>query len=146
MIMLRTAMGIAAGLGLLVAGVSPGQEAAPEGENLEMDHIHLEVKDIPSALAWFERIFQWKPTYRDERMAVLAPKPMTIILDKSPNDAVATLSFRSTDVDKDYERLVSRGAVSLEAPDDKVYGVRGAYLKGPGSLRIELEGPLKKAR
>ena len=144
--MLRHAMGIAAGLGLLVSGVSLAQKPAPEGEKLEMDHIHLGVTDIASALAWFERVLEWRPTYQDGRMAVLAPKPITIILDQAASDAVATLSFRSTDVDKDYTRLVGRGAVSLGVPADRPYGVRSAYLKGPGSLKIELEGPLKAGR
>jgi hypothetical protein len=141
--MLRAAMGIAVGLGLLSGGVSMVQKAAPQTERLELDHVHLGVKDIPSALAWFERVLLSEPTYQDERMAILALKPMTIILDNSSTDAVATLSFRSKDVDMDYERLVSRGAVPLGVPDDKPYGVRGAYIKGPGSLKIELEGPLK---
>jgi uncharacterized glyoxalase superfamily protein PhnB len=113
---------------------------------MEMGHIHLGVKDIPTVVAWFDTVLHQKPTYQDERMAVLDFKPMTIILDKSASDAVATLSFRSSDVDKDYEKLLSRGAVSTEAPNDKPYGVRGAYLRGPASLKIELEGPLKKPK
>jgi predicted enzyme related to lactoylglutathione lyase len=144
--MLKNAMCLAAGFGLLSATVSLAQQAGTEGEKLEVGHIHLGVKDIPSALAWFEKVFHWKPVYHDERMAMLALKPMGIILDKSENDAVATLGFQSKDVDKDYQRLVGRGAVSLEAPNDKPYGVRGAYIKGPGSLKIELEGPLKNPK
>ena len=144
--MLRAAIRIAVGLGLLTADASPAQQMARETTKMEIDHIHLGVKDIPSALAWFESVLQWKPTYQDERIAVLSVKPMTIILDKSSTDANATLSFRSDDVDQDHGRLVSRGAVSLEVPNDKPYGVRSAYLKGPGSLKIELEGPLKKPK
>jgi catechol 2,3-dioxygenase-like lactoylglutathione lyase family enzyme len=146
MIVLAYAIRIAAGLGLLSAHAALAQQTAREDEKLELDHIHLGVKDIPSALAWFERVFQLKPTYQDDRIAMLTLKPMTIILDKSSADAVATLSFRSNDVDKDYERLVGRAAVSLAVPSDKPYGVRGAYIKGPGSLTIELEGPLKTPR
>jgi predicted enzyme related to lactoylglutathione lyase len=146
MIMLRTALRIAAGLGLLSGGVAMAERTVPQAEELRMDHIHLGVRDIPAALAWFETMFAWKPSYRDARIAVLALKPMTIILDHASTDAVATLSFRIEDVDREYERLVSRGAVSLEAPNDKPYGVRGAYLEGPASLRIELEGPLKKQK
>jgi len=142
MTMLKQAMCLTAGLGLLSAEVSLAQQAGTEGQTVEVSHIHLGVRDIPSALAWFDRVFRWKPAFHDGRMAVLPAKP-GIILDKSEHDAVATLSFQSKDVDKDYERLVGRGAVSLEAPNDKPYGVRGAYIKGPGSLTIELEGPLK---
>jgi predicted enzyme related to lactoylglutathione lyase len=142
----KGAVCLIAGLGLLSMDVSLAQQAGKQGEKLEVAHIHLGVKNIPSALAWFEKVFQWKPVFQDERMAILPVKPMGVILDKSENNAVATLSFQSKDVDKDYHRLVGRGAVSLEAPNDKPYGVRGAYVKGPGSLKIELEGPLKNPK
>jgi catechol 2,3-dioxygenase-like lactoylglutathione lyase family enzyme len=144
--MLKNMMNVAAGLGLLSVSVLLAQDAVPRGEKLEMGHIHLGVTDVAAAVAWFEAVFQLKPGYQDERMAVLAFKPMTIILDRSANDAVATLSFQSNNVDSDYERLIGRGAVSVEAPNDKPYGVRGAYIKGPGSLKIELEGPIKKPK
>jgi predicted enzyme related to lactoylglutathione lyase len=146
MTMLNKMMCLAMGLGLLSANTALAQQTSAEGEKLEMGHIHLGVKDIPSALAWFDKVFQWKPVFQDERMAILPVKPIGIILDKTETDAVATLGFQSKDVDVDFQRLVGRGAVSLEAPNDKPYGVRGAYIKGPGSLKIELEGPLKKPR
>jgi len=117
-----------------------------EPVTLQVGHIHLGIKDLPAAVSWFERVFHWKPVFRNERMAVLPVKPTGVILDKSENDAVATLGFQSNDVDADYARLLGGGAVSLEAPTDKPYGVRGAYIKGPGSLTIELEGPLKNPK
>lgn len=141
--MLNKAMCLVAGLGLLGANLAQAQEARTAGEQLEVAHIHLGVKDVASALAWFERVFQWQPVFQDARMAILSAKPIGIVLDKGESDAVATLSFQSKDVDLDFRRLIGRGAVSLEAPNDKPYGVRGAYIKGPGLLTIELEGPLK---
>jgi len=141
--MLKTAICLAVALGLLSADVSVSQQAETGAEALEVGHIHFAVTDLPSALVWFEKVVQLKPVFRNERMAIMPVKPIGIILDKSDNDGVATLGFQSKDVDRDYQRLVGRGAVSLEAPNDKPYGVRGAYIKGPGSLTIELEGPLK---
>lgn len=142
--MLKRAVCLAVGLAWLGVDAASAQQGKKEGETLEVAHIHLGVTDIPAALAWFERVFQWKPVYQVERMAILPSSPMGIILDKTPNDAVATIGFQSKDVDTDYRRLVGRGAVSLEAPNDKPYGVRGAYIKGPGSLTIELEAPLPR--
>lgn len=112
-------------------------------QTLEVGHIHLAVRDLPSAVAWFETVLQLKPTFQDQRLAVLPVKPTAIILDKADGDAAATLGFQSTNVDRDFQLLTGRGAVPLEAPNDKPFGVRGAYIKGPGSLTIELEGPLK---
>ncbi|MCI0402006.1 MAG: hypothetical protein L0212_00600, partial [Acidobacteria bacterium] len=67
----------------------------------------------------------------------------TLILDSSDNDSVATIGFESEDCDADYERLIKRGAQSIEKPADRPWGVRAAYVKGPGSLRFEVEQPLK---
>jgi glyoxalase/bleomycin resistance protein/dioxygenase superfamily protein len=144
--MLGRAMYLAVALGLLSVEVSVAQQVGTGAETLEVGHIHLGFKDPAAALSWFERVFQWKPVFRNERMAVLAVKPTAVILDKSENDAVATLGFQSNDVDVDYARLLGRGAASLEAPNNKPYGVRGAYIKGPGLLTIELEGPLKNPK
>ena len=144
--MLKRATYLAVALGLLSGEVSVAQKAGTGVETLEVGHIHLGVKDLSAALSWFERVFQWKPVFRNERMAVLPVKPTGVILDKSENDAVATLGFQSNDVDLDYARLLGRGAVSVEAPNNKPYGVRGAYVRGPGLLTIELEGPLKNPK
>jgi catechol 2,3-dioxygenase-like lactoylglutathione lyase family enzyme len=144
-VMIR-AMGLAVGLALLSADVVLAQAAGSKGEKVQVDHIHLGVTDIPTALAWFESVLQWKPVFQDERMAVLPATPIGIILDKTETNAEATIGFKSIDVDEDYQRLIGRGAVSLEAPNDKPYGVRSAYVKGPGALKIELEGPLKKSK
>lgn len=35
--------------------------------------------------------------------------------------------------------MAARGATILEAPKDRGYGARVAYLEGPGALKIELE-------
>ena len=113
---------------------------------MEIGHIHVSVQDLPSALSWFEKVLQWKPTYQDKRMGILSSKPIHIILDVTKVDTTATIAFASEDVDADYKRLLARGAVSLEEPNDKPYGVRAAYLKGPGALKFEIEGPLGSAK
>ena len=130
-------------LGLILLGqLAMAQRSAPQPRVMAIGHLHLGVKDIPAALRWFEQVLQWKVAYRDDRIAVLASKPIGIILDHAASDAVVTISFESKDVDGDYRQLLARGANSLKAPIDKPYGVRGAYLRGPGALTIELEGPL----
>jgi len=113
---------------------------------MDIGHIHVGVRDLPSALGWFEKVLQWKPTYRDEGMAVLSSKPVQVILDVAKTDAPITIAFATRDVDANYERLRSRGAVSLRGPKDQPYGVRSAYFKGPGAIKFELEGPLRSAK
>jgi len=66
-----------------------------------------------------------------------------VFLETRDQDSPGTLGFPTENCDADHERLVERGAVSSEACNDKPYGVRAAYLHGPGALIIELEQPLK---
>jgi hypothetical protein len=43
-----------------------------------------------------------------------------------------------------YSRVVARGAETVSAPEDKPYGSRAAYVRGPGALTFEIEQPLTK--
>jgi hypothetical protein len=38
--------------------------------------------------------------------------------------------------------VIARGAVSVAAPANQPWGARAAYLRGPGRLKFEIEGPL----
>jgi uncharacterized glyoxalase superfamily protein PhnB len=69
-------------------------------------------------------------------------RPFILILDAAAEDTPATLGFESDDCDRDYRAVIGRGAVSLEAPANQPWGVRAAYLRGPGRLKFEIEGPL----
>jgi uncharacterized glyoxalase superfamily protein PhnB len=68
-----------------------------------------------------------------------------VILDAGPKDGALTLSFDSEDCDADYRLLTGRGAETIEAPQDRSWGARSAYLKGPGALTVEIEQVLKRA-
>jgi hypothetical protein len=50
--------------------------------------------------------------------------------------------FESDNGDRDFKAVVERGAVVLEPPTDKEWGVRTANFKGPGELKFEIEGPI----
>ena len=67
---------------------------------------------------------------------------MTLIIDAGSLDAPGTLGFESLDCDEDFRAAVDRGAISIEAPANKEWGVRTAYFKGPGALKCEIEGPI----
>ena len=49
------------------------------------------------------------------------------------------IGFNSRDCDADYSSMLARGATALEPPQDRAYGARVAYFKGPGAIKIELE-------
>ena len=108
---------------------------------MKLNHIHVQVRDLGTAIRWFETVLQVKPVFGNERLAALPFGEMTLILDAGSNDIPAALGFQSEDCDFDFQTVIDRGAVALEPPSNKEWGVRAAYFKGPGALKCEIEGP-----
>ena len=57
-----------------------------------------------------------------------------------------TVGFDSRNCDADFQRVTSRGGVALEEPTDRPWGVRAAYIQGPGALKFELEQMLPRLK
>ena len=110
---------------------------------MTLNHIHLRVRDLNAAVIWFEKVLQLHPGFRNERMATFSFNSMTLIFDTAGDDVSVTVGFESDNCDRDFTALLERGAVVLEPPTDKAWGVRTAYFKGPGDLKFEIEGPLR---
>jgi catechol 2,3-dioxygenase-like lactoylglutathione lyase family enzyme len=108
---------------------------------MNFNHIHLSVRDLRTALDWLDRIWQLKPQFQNDRMATVPFGSFTLILDAAETDSSATIGFESDDCDRDYRTVLERGAVAIEPPSNKTWGVRAAYVQGPGCLRFEIEGP-----
>ena len=109
---------------------------------MTLNHIHFQVRDLKTAVDWFGTILQIHPTFQNERIATFPFNTLTLIVDAAGVDAPATLGFESNDCDRDFRAVIDRGAVALEPPTNKDWGVRTAYFKGPGALKCEIEGPL----
>ena len=112
---------------------------------MKVSHVHCRVRDLPAAARWFEQIWQAVPVFNSERMAWLGFGEFGIILDAASTDSTLTLGFDSEDCDADYRTVISREAETIEAPRDRPWGARSAYLKGPGGLTVEIEQILKPA-
>ena len=97
---------------------------------------------LPAAVDWFALVLELKPGFQNERIATFIFAAMTIIINAGPVDTPATLGFESDDCDRDFGMVVSRGAVSVETPLNKEWGVRTAFFKGPGEIKCEIEGPV----
>jgi predicted enzyme related to lactoylglutathione lyase len=110
---------------------------------MKASHIHLGVRDLQQAISWFEKFFEIKPNYQNPRMASLPFGGVSLILDSSESDAEVTIAFDSQDCDADFRKLTGRGAAVIEKPEDKSWGVRAAYFKGPGGITFELEQVLR---
>ncbi len=111
---------------------------------MRISHVHCRVRDLQAASLWFKKVLQVAPVFNNERMAVHSFGELSVILDAAPDDSIVTIGFDSKDCDADYRLITSRGAEPLEAPQDRPWGARAAYLKGPGGLTVEIEQLLNK--
>ncbi len=111
---------------------------------MKVSHVHCRVRDLPAAARWFEQVLQVSPVFHNDRMAWLPFGDFGLILDAAPADTGLTLGFESEDCDADYRTVTGRGAEIIEAPQDRPWGARSAYLKGPGGLTVEIEQLLKR--
>jgi len=106
---------------------------------MRFNHLHVPIQNLGSALDWVERVWDIRPTFESEGMAVLSVHGVSLILDAADEDGPATVGFASDDCDTDYRLASERGAETLEAPEDRAWGVRAAYLRGPGRIKFEIE-------
>lgn len=109
---------------------------------MTLNHVHFQVRELQAAVDWFATVLELAPGFQNDRIATFIFGAMTVIIDASPTDSPATLGFESDDCDRDFKMVVSRGAVSIEAPVNKEWGVRTAYFSGPGAIKCEIEGPV----
>jgi len=107
-----------------------------------LNHVHFRVRDLGATVAWYKQVMDVTPGYQDERMATFTLDTLTLIFDAAAEDVVATVGFESKDCDSDFRQVTGRGAVAIEVPTNKPWGVRTAYFKGPGQLKFEIEGPV----
>ena len=106
---------------------------------MRLSHVRCRIRDFEAAARWFERVWQVAPVFNDDRMVWLSFREFAVILDKASDDSVVTIGFDSKDCDRDYRMITSRGGVPIEAPQDRPWGARTAYIKGPGGLTVEVE-------
>lgn len=111
---------------------------------MRVSHVHCRVRDLRAAARWFEQMLQATPVFNNERMAWLGFGEFGVILDAALTDSTVTIGFDSEDCDADYRTVTGRGAETIEAPQDRPWGARSAYIKGPGGLRIEIEQLLRR--
>lgn len=110
---------------------------------MHLNHIHIGVRDLRGTLDWLDRVWRVKAEFQNERMATFSFRDFILILDSAETDSLATIGFESDDCDEDFRAVVERGAVPIEPPSDRPWGVRCAYVQGPGGLKFEIEQPLK---
>ncbi len=111
---------------------------------MELSHLHLGFKDFPGASAWFTEVAGVAPDFRNDKLAYHRFGGVIVVLEQADADTTVTLAVKSGHVDRDCAALAAKGAAVIQAPIDQKWGVRSAYLKGPGAVTIELEQPTSK--
>lgn len=111
---------------------------------MELNHFHVYVRELGSAVEWFQRVCSARLTYRGDNMASLSVPPLQLLLDTAEEDARITIGFATQDCDADFAAVVAKGAQAIEPPTDRPWGVRAAYIRGPGAITVELEQMLSR--
>jgi catechol 2,3-dioxygenase-like lactoylglutathione lyase family enzyme len=109
---------------------------------MRFSHVHVQVRDLDAAVAWFARFLDATPEYQDAEMASFRFDGGRVVVNQNATDDSSILAFRVESCDAAFEAAVAKGAPALEPPEDKSYGVRAAYVRGPGGLLVEFEQPL----
>ena len=111
---------------------------------MNLNHIHLGVRDLRATIDWLDRVWRLKPQFQNDRMATIHFGSFILILDAAEAETPAIIGFESDDCDGDFRTVVERGAIALDPPSDKPWCSRAAYIQGPGRLTFEIEEPPPK--
>ncbi|MEE9166866.1 MAG: hypothetical protein V3U24_05315 [Candidatus Neomarinimicrobiota bacterium] len=111
---------------------------------MEISHFHVYVKNRSKAVEWLKKVWYVTPVEEDHEMSMFTFGSIAIIINDSEEDVPSTIAFGSKDCDHDYEDVIARGAISIQEPENKPWGVRIAFVQGPGKLTFEIEEVLQK--
>ena len=105
----------------------------------KISHFHVYVQDRPKTVEWLEKVFDLVPVEEDHEMSMFRLGSVDIVVNDIEEDVPSVIAFVSSNVDQDYEDALARGALSKSKPADKPWGVRAAFVYGPGKLSFEFE-------
>ena len=107
-------------------------------------HIHVYVADRPGAVEWLQTVWDSRPEAEDHEMSLFVFGDTRLVMNDSELDVLSTVAFSSADCDEDFARVVAAGAVPIHEPENKPWGVRTAFVQGPGRLIFEFEQSLEE--
>jgi hypothetical protein len=82
------------------------------------------------------------PVTEDHEMSLFIFGSTQLVINDVDEDIPSTIAFTSQDCDRDFQRMISKGGVSVDEPKDMPWGVRAGFVQGPGKLTFEIEQPV----
>jgi len=122
----------------------------------KINHIHIKSSDPEKEANWWVTAFDFKITNDEVRLVgdrfiscesedglrvnissertneKLGPS------DSDPHYGLEHFGFDSNDIEKDIKKFVGLGAQLAEGPNEQPNGMKIAFLKTPGNVRVEL--------
>lgn len=111
---------------------------------MQIAHVHVYVEDRPEAVEWLRAVWDTKPDAEDHEMSLFTFGSTQLVINDVEEDIQSTIAFSSTNCDEDYNDVITRGAISIQEPQNKPWGVRMAFVQGPGKLIFEIEEKLQR--
>ena len=108
----------------------------------QIAHVHVYVRDRAKAVEWLRTVWAATPEAEDHEMSMFTWGSTQLIVNDGEEDVRSTIAFVSTSCDDDYAGVIASGAISVSEPQDKPWGVRIAFVQGPGRLTFEIEEEL----
>lgn len=110
---------------------------------MKISHIHLSFVDLKNAVQWMKKILLKDPGYQNDNMAVFSFENLEYVFDQGEKNTDVTIALGSINCEVDFKTLSTRGAATIELPSTQPWGVKTAYIKGPGAVVFEVEEVLK---
>lgn len=112
-------------------------------QDSQIAHVHVFVSDRPGAVQWLKKVWDSSPVTEDHEMSLFIFGSTQLVINDVDEDIPSTIAFTSDDCDRDFQRVIGKGAVSVDEPKDMPWGVRAGFVLGPGKLTFEIEQPLE---
>jgi lactoylglutathione lyase len=129
---------------------------------ISFSHMIFYVKDIPAALAFYEKAFGIKTKYIHEssQYAELSTGSTSIAFASEALGAMnlpkgytrnnpealplaCEITFTSADVQATYDHAINSGALAVAEPQQKPWGQTVAYVRDPNGVLIELASQMQ---
>ncbi|MBI1886488.1 MAG: VOC family protein [Chloroflexi bacterium] len=111
-----------------------------------LNHVHLGVRDLDRAVAFYRDTLSLEVSRRDTWASVRVGPTLSVDLDHRPDQSdgpkPVIIGFVVESADEAYAQLKAKGVALEGEPEDQYWGVRNFYFCDPDGYQIEVAQPL----